>query len=165
MKVLLIGVALLAIVFAVLASKRGKGADGKTEAPKAKAPLTKNEQPMYFRLLEAFPDAVVLAQVSFSALITARAKAVRNRFDRKVADFVLCTRAFEVIAVIELDDRSHKGKEVADKARDSLLTEAGYRVLRYTKTPDIEQIRRDIGQTPILRPPLKGATVGPSDAF
>lgn len=162
---LLVVVVLLVMAFAIFSGKGKRGTGGKTETPRAKALLTKNEQPMYFRLLGAFPDAVVLAQVSFSALITARTKAVRNRFDRKVADFVLCTRAFEVIAVIELDDSSHKGKEAADRARDSLLTEAGYRVLRYTRTPDIEQIRSDIGKTPILRAPLKGATVGPSDAF
>jgi very-short-patch-repair endonuclease len=85
---------------------------------------------MYWRLRETFPDLVVLAQVAFSALITSR-REDRNRYDRKTADFVLCDRALVVVAVIELDDASHAGREGPDKARAALLESAGYRVLRF----------------------------------
>lgn len=102
--------------------------------------LSKNEQPMYFRLCETFPSHVVLAQVAFSALLDARSRATRNTFDRKVADFVLCTKAFEVIAVIELDDSSHQKKAAADVARDELLILAGYQVLRFAKVPDVAEL-------------------------
>jgi very-short-patch-repair endonuclease len=83
---------------------------------------------------------VVLAQVAFSALLDARSRATRNTFDRKVADFVLCTKAFEVIAVIELDDSSHQKKAAADVARDELLILAGYQVLRFAKVPDVAEL-------------------------
>ncbi|MDI1301753.1 MAG: DUF2726 domain-containing protein [bacterium] len=146
MKLLLVFVVFAALAFMALAVRGGKKTKKvAAEQPKARLPLTKNEQPMYFRLVEALPGHVVLAQVAFSALLTARAAAARNRFDRKVADFVVCTGAFEVVAVIELDDKSHKGKEAADAARDEILQGAGYRVLRYSRTPNTEQLRKDLG--------------------
>jgi very-short-patch-repair endonuclease len=107
------------------------------------SPLTKREQAMYFRLRDSLPDFVVLGQVAMSALLTANARAVRNTFDRKVLDFVVCSKAFDVIAVIELDDASHADRATQDSRRDSLLTQAGYRVVRYANVPDADQLRAD----------------------
>lgn len=101
---------------------------------------------MYFRLKEAFPDDVVLAQVSFSALLQSPNQATRNQYNRKMADFVLCTKSFEVIAVVELDDSSHKGREEKDMDRDRLLTNAGYRVKRYKTVPNIETLKTEIAK-------------------
>lgn len=127
----------------LIANKRGKsGASaegGKSkEKPKKKAPLTEREQGMYWRLREVISDRthVVLAQVSFSALLSSRQQATRNTFNRKTADFVVFTKAFEVVAVIELDDASHRGREKEDAERESLLTRAGYRVIRFKNIPD-----------------------------
>ena len=129
---------IVAVVFAVaVPAKKRKSAF----SAKAKKPLTKNEQPMYFRLIEAFPELIVLAQVSFSALMNSTAQASRNKFDRKTADFVLCTKAFDVVAVIELDDASHNGRAKEDGDRDALLTGVGYRVLRFKKTPDVAALQ------------------------
>ncbi|MBC3862195.1 DUF2726 domain-containing protein [Undibacterium jejuense] len=140
----LIALAVLAIL-AIAINNRIKSKSKKTPGDiSKKLPLTKNEQPMYFRLAEALPEYVVLAQVAFSALLQTKNRATRNKFDRKVADFVVCTKAFEVLAIVELDDSSHKGREEQDRARDSLLTNAGYRVARYARTPDVETIKRDI---------------------
>ena len=110
------------------------------------APLTHREQAMCFRLVETFPEHVVLAQVAFSALLTARSRALRNTFDRKVADFVLCSRGFEPLAVIELDDASHKRRETQDRARSDMLQKCGYSVVRYANVPDAKQLRADLGQ-------------------
>jgi very-short-patch-repair endonuclease len=118
----------------------------KLPAAKPKIPLSINEQPMYFRLKEAFPDDVVLAQVSFSALLQSPNQATRNQYNRKMADFVLCTKSFEVIAVVELDDSSHKGREEKDMDRDRLLTNAGYRVKRYKTVPNIETLKTEIAK-------------------
>jgi very-short-patch-repair endonuclease len=115
-----------------------------TALVKAKIPLTKNEQPMFFRLVEAFPDQIVLAQVAFSALVTTKDRATRNTFDRKIADFVICNKAFEVQAIIELDDSSHKGRELQDEKRISPLIQAGYKVLRYKMVPNIETLQKDL---------------------
>ena len=139
-------VAFMAWVFFAKA-KKGAVAAKSSESPRRRQLLSEREQAMHNRLSQALPDLVVLAQVSFSALLTARAYATRNTFDRKTADFVVCDKAFQVLAVIELDDASHKGKADKDAARDAMLAGAGYRVLRYPNIPDIERVRSD------FRPP------------
>lgn len=116
------------------------------EKPKRRRLLTEREEAMHNRLTQALPNAIVLAQVSFGALLSATSRPVRNRFDRKIADFVICNRAFQVVVVIELDDASHRGKEEKDAARDAMLKEAGYRVLRYPNIPDIDKVRSDMRQ-------------------
>lgn len=137
-------IAIVALVaFAIFAKQASKGKAGRGEPPKRKRLMTEREQAMHNRLTQALPDLVVLAQVSFGALLSARAYAVRNTFDRKIADFAVCDKAFQVLAVIELDDASHKGKAEKDNTRDALLTSAGYRVLRYTNIPDIDRVRGD----------------------
>lgn len=130
-------------VGALIASKKLKSEDSggtatKGEKPKKKAALTEREQGMYWRLREVVSERthVVLAQVSFSALISSRQQATRNTFNRKTADFVVFTKAFEVVAVIELDDASHRGREKEDAERARLLTDAGYRVIRFKNIPD-----------------------------
>ena len=68
-----------------------------------------------------------------------------NLFNRKVADFVVLDKQFNVVAIVELDDASHKDKEEKDADRDALIAEAGYRVIRYKRTPDLEQVQKDFG--------------------
>jgi very-short-patch-repair endonuclease len=110
-----------------------------------RAPLTPHEQKMYTQLCSALPGCVVLAQVAFSALLTTRSKPTRNRFDRKVADFVICNKSMAVLAIVELDDASHKGREAIDADRDAMLTKAGYATLRYKSIPPDTQIQSDMG--------------------
>ena len=141
-------IAVIALSFFVWSAKKAAGSaeNGKgksNEPPRRRQLMTEREQAMHNRLTHALPDLVVLAQVSFAALLTARAYATRNTFDRKTADFVVCDKAFQVLAVIELDDASHKGKAAKDDARDAMLTAVGYRVLRYPKIPDIDRVRSD----------------------
>ena len=111
---------------------------------KRKQILTNREQQMFSILSSALPECVVLAQVAFSALVTADGWQSRNRFNRKVADFVLCSKNMNVIAVIELDDRSHMGREHHDRERDAMLKQAGYTTIRYPNIPTTETIRQDI---------------------
>ena len=99
---------------------------------------------MFLRLKEAFPQYHVLAQVAFSALITSEDYKIRQRFNRKVTDFVLLNANLDVIAIIELDDPSHLGKEQEDAERDAMLNEAGYMVLRFTEIPSIRQLHKQL---------------------
>jgi very-short-patch-repair endonuclease len=137
--------ALLAFILAMAAlTAWKKGSRRRTPHKVRKKPvLSQREQGMYFRLSSTFPQHVVLSQVSFSALITSARWETRNQFNRKFADFVLCTKSFQVLAVIELDDSSHKGREVEDEDRDSWLTTAGYRVVRYANIPDTAELLAD----------------------
>ena len=110
----------------------------------AKRVITRYETKMFYRLKEAFPEHHVMAQVAFSALITNEHLKIRSKFNRKVTDFVLLDQELKVIAIIELDDPSHIGKEVEDARRDAMLNEAGYHVYRYTDIPNIKVLRKDI---------------------
>lgn len=135
----------MAVAAAVLVKLKtsGKGAKG-TFTKRTLA--TANEQGMFWRLVECFPmpEHVVLTQVSFGALLQAKEGASRYSFSQKRADFVLLNKSFKVITIIELDDNSHRGKEENDQKRDSMLTAAGYHVLRYSKTPDAAKLTADI---------------------
>ena len=142
MKSLFVLFAILAIAAIALAAHKGK-ASGSSEKPRRKQLLTHREQAMYNRLQQSLPDLHVLPQVAFSALLTATTRSARNTFDRKVADFVVCDASFQVQAVIELDDKSHKGRQQQDARRDKTLTDAGYRVIRYSQVPDIAEVKAD----------------------
>ena len=147
MNTFLFMVVLLAVgvlVFLVVAKKRSaQSTSGFVDKPKARAPLNAREQAMYNRLVQTLPDLVVLPQVSFGALLTARTRAARSTFSRRIADFVVCDRSFKVVAVVELGDKNQKDKARRDPDRDAMLIEAGYRVLRYQRVPDIGRVEAD----------------------
>lgn len=136
---------IVALLVAATCAPRGSRS---TEVPRATWPLTRNEQLMYFRLQGALPELIVLSQVSFGALLAAKSQAVRNTFDRKRADFVVCEKSFKVVAIVELDDSSHDGNEARDAKRDTLLKAAGYRVLRYRGIPNIDRVQGDFALSP-----------------
>lgn len=134
----------IAIAAALLAKLiKGKNREGTFEA---KPITTANEQAMFWRLVTAFPppEYLVFAQVSFGALLKAKGGASRYSFSQKIADFVVTNKGFKVLAIIELDDSSHRGREKQDASRDAMLTQAGYQVLRYSNTPDKDKLQRDI---------------------
>lgn len=151
LKNILFALALVLIVIAAVAIKAMGKASGDIKT-KAKAVLTKNEQAMYWRLRETFPDCVVLAQVAFSALVTS-AREHRNKYSQKVADFVLLDKSTSVLAVIELDDSTHRGREEADARRAALLESAGYRVVRFARVPDGDALRAAIQPAIPAAPP------------
>ena len=141
----LIAIAALILFFAMLATRQA--AESRRPLKLQRKPvMTAREQQMYKLLQTALPECTVLAQVAFSALVTAKGWANRNRFDRKVADFVLCSQQLNVIAIIELDDRSHAGRERHDKERDAMLRLAGYVTLRYANFPSQQALRADVKQ-------------------
>ena len=148
---------LIGIVFVLLILLKGKQR-GDTGAKtlgsiKARRLLSKNEERMFSRLCETFqqPEYFVLTQVAFSALITniGGNRAIRNTFDRKFADFVLCDKSMAVVGVIELDDDTHKGRETEDKARENLLTQVGYVVVRYPQVPEKLRLLADFAPKPL----------------
>lgn len=145
LKALLIPAVILILVRVILVRFLNGGAKAPSEKPTFKPLLTPREQNMFALLVETLPEYAVLAQISFGALLTAKTRAGRNHFDRKIADFAICDKkTAEVLALIELDDASHIGKEAQDAARDDMLTGAGYTVLRYNRVPDADKVRADI---------------------
>ncbi|MEJ2792885.1 DUF2726 domain-containing protein [Iodobacter sp. LRB] len=115
----------------------------------AKNPLTTPEQVLYFRLLKAMPEHIVLAQVQLSSLLGIKKgnnyRAWLNRINRMSADFVVCNKDSSIVAVIELDDASHQrqDRQLADAKKDKALSSAGISVIRWQakNLPDEAAIR------------------------
>lgn len=108
--------------------------------------MTANEREFYQRLLAAFPDCEIWPQVPILALLRPDAKEGSRTFwvafkqiSNMRVDWVI-VRDMEVVAVIELDDRSHDAKR--DARRDQILKSCGYRVIRFqsNKRPEPQQI-------------------------
>ncbi len=154
----IIVVLLLVIVLAVFLVKTKKnGALTTNDTPwpfQAKKPLTEPEQVLYFRLRQALPDQVVLAQVQLSQFLAVRKghnqQSWRNRINRMSADFVVCAKDASVLAVIELDDATHTraDRKLTDAKKDKALAAAGIRLLRWSvkAIPDVASIRSQLLQ-------------------
>jgi Protein of unknown function (DUF2726) len=99
--------------------------------------LTNREQLFYQRLLSVYPNHRIFVQVALSQLIDVdrnhpERESIRARYKQLVADFVLCRSDLGVIAVIELDDRSHErwDRQTADARKARALGDAGLRLVR-----------------------------------
>lgn len=106
--------------------------------------LTEDELKFFSVLQTALPNCLIFPEVSFQALMKVSPsvkwsdrKAIFNTFAMKRADFVVCLPdTLEIVAVIELDDTTHKPAK--DAARDALLSQAGIRVERFWKDANPE---------------------------
>lgn len=104
--------------------------------------MEQREQECFNRLTKSLaPDFLVFPQVAFSQIIDTEGgskfdnEGLRRTMSQKVADFVICKTDLTMIAIIELDDRSHIGKEEKDKQRDSIIRQIGLMPLRIPRTP------------------------------
>jgi len=135
---LLVVVVIVAAVVIVAMKKQLVAAAGDTEWPfYAKRPLSVPEQILYFRLTEALPEHIVLAQVGLSRLLGVKKgnnfQSWNNRINRMSADFVVCAKDSTIVAVVELDDSSHGGadRKIADAKKDKALASAGIKLVRW----------------------------------
>lgn len=105
--------------------------------------MTDNELEFFARLEAALPDCKVFSQVAMSGLLDVALPSnhpaywrARSAFDRKRIDYVVCARGGSpLIAVVELDDRSHDSKRRQDAERDAMLAGAGIRTVRFPSHP------------------------------
>jgi hypothetical protein len=88
----------------------------------AKRLLAPPEHAVYERLRAAFPQHVVLVQVSFDRLLGMRrshgSPAVFQRYARLVADCVICSRELMPLIVVELKNAPH-GSSLRTRAEAS----------------------------------------------
>jgi len=111
--------------------------------------MTKPEQVLYWRLVEALPDHIVLAQVQLSRVLdVAKGENVQswnNRISRQSYDFVICTKDANAVLAIELDDSSHNrpSRREADAKKDRATAAAGLKLVRWNvgEMPDKNAIR------------------------
>lgn len=136
---------LLAGLFAVqLKTAKGKG---RTGAYRRRKFMTDNEEEFFGRLVVALPDHYIFPQVAMSALLDpassdrSTAYGDRLRIAQQRVDYVVCTRRCEVVAVVELDDKTHS--HAKDELRDARLEQAGIRTIRFQarNKPKVEAIR------------------------
>jgi hypothetical protein len=109
--------------------------------------MTANEREFYGRLVAACPGCQIWPQVPILALVRPDAKTGTRAFwlafraiSNTRVDWVIA-RDMEVLAVVELDDRSHDPRK--DARRDQVLRSCGYRVIRFAshRRPTPQQIR------------------------
>jgi very-short-patch-repair endonuclease len=142
--VLLIG---LAVLFYIMRQKQGGSSIGQ-HLYRSKPLLSANEKEFFNRLSQALPDCHILTQVALGALLQPNVRnnnkeyyRARGNFSQKIADYVICNKEMYVLAVVELDDRTHQNDK--DAKRDAMLEQAGYKVIRWDSKnkPTAEQIR------------------------
>ena len=143
----------------VLLAIAGAGKSSSLRIPKYKAQaiLTRNEAEFFQRLRRALPEAYIFPQVAMSALIGPASQGKASLYDfRRIAqkrvDYAVYTRDLKIVAVIELDDRTHNAGR--DAKRDAYLRSAGIRTVRFQSRakPDEGQIRRAIYLIQIDKP-------------
>lgn len=146
---LLVIVIVVVALLAVVKAKSQSGVGDEVWPFYAKKLLSQPEQVLYFRLVQALPDHIVLAQVQLSRLLGVKKgnnyQAWFNRINRMSADFVVCKKDSSIVAVIELDDTTHQkeDRQAADAKKDKALSSADIRVVRWQakSIPDIAAIQ------------------------
>ncbi|WP_199154726.1 DUF2726 domain-containing protein [Chromobacterium sp. ASV23] len=116
---------------------------------KRKTILTEREIECYQRLVKSLsPNFLVFPQVAFSQILDAKGGSYKQNMwlhrtmSQKVADFLICKADLTMVAIIELDDSSHAGKEDKDRQRDSVVRQIGLLPLRLPRTPKQELLDR-----------------------
>jgi hypothetical protein len=153
----------LAATFVAVQLKGTKGT-GRTGAYRRRKFMTDNEEEFFGRLVVALPDHYIFPQVAMSALLETASSDKRNahgdrlRIAQQRVDYVVCTRGCEVVAVVELDDKTHS--RAKDDLRDARLEQAGIRTVRFQarNKPEVEAIR-----AMILGPTMTEAGTAPNE--
>ena len=136
----LIAIVALVVVAALVAAALRRSKDGANEGKWpffAKKPLSPPEQVLYFRLVRALPDQIVLAQVQLSRILGVKKgdnyQSWLNRINQLSADFVVCAKDATVLAVVELDDASHQSerRREADRRKSRAFEAAGLKLIRW----------------------------------
>ena len=138
MQNLIVLAVLAVVVMAVLSPLLEKSGAGEGRV-RRKSLMTQNELDFWRLLRAAAAPLHVGPQVAMGALLDTRGggsaavrRATRNRFDRKIVDFILFDDRGRVQLLVELDDSTHDGTRQVerDRVRDKRTAEAGYPTLR-----------------------------------
>ena len=155
----LIVCAAVAGVLVLKARLAARGGASATQADKfnAKSMLTLNELEFLGRLEAAAPEFRICPQVAMGSLLEPGVPRnqgqaymrLRSMFAQKIVDFVAQNReSGEIVAIIELDDRTHNAAK--DARRDTMLASAGYKTVRWASAakPDVAAIRSALNLAP-----------------
>lgn len=143
-------VVLVVAIFVITPLLKGANQVGTYKARKL---MTDNEAEFFSRLVVALPDHYIFPQVAMTALLEAasgnkkKAHSDRLRIAQQRVDYVVCDRGGNVVAVVELDDRTHSRNK--DKLRDERLQQGRIRTVRFQSKskPDAGALRAAILST------------------
>jgi hypothetical protein len=160
MKIVLAIIFIVVVLLAVVAAQARKG--DRSGKYKRRDLMTENELEFFGRLVAALPGHYIFPQVAMSALLEAasgdkkQAHADRLRIAQQRVDYVVCNKRCEVVAVVELDDKTHS--RARDKVRDGRLEQAGIRSVRFQSR---QKPTADVIRTAILpaAAPISGVVV------
>lgn len=153
MIVLILVLLIFFVIVILVMAKKGKSTKENTSDAlpyfRKKTLLNEKEQILFYRLIEAMPTCYVLAQVRLADIVGIKKCDNRqswlNKIQSKSMDFVICDKAFVVLACIELDGKIHaqENRKKADESKDEALQAAGIPILRIetSKIPSIEEIK------------------------
>jgi very-short-patch-repair endonuclease len=165
---LILLIVIVIAAFIVLKLKLKDGRDDGDWPFYAKKLLSQPEQILYFRLINALPEHIVLAQVQLSRFLGVKKgnniQAWYNRINRMSADFLVCNKDSSVIAAIELDDSSHQksSRQAADIKKNKAIGSAGIPIIRWqTNTlPDEATIQSTIQHSQRMQPMTNRSSSG-----
>lgn len=137
----ILGFAFLALIvlaaLAVIAGKNAKKTKEKNEYQyKKRQLLSDNEKKVYQQLIDALPGYLVFTQVELSRCIEAEGPSHKTIIGKSL-DFVICNQDFDIIAGIEIDDKSHakRKRQTADARKNQAMEAAGINLIRWPATP------------------------------
>lgn len=105
-----------------------------------KRPLSEPEQITYYRLMDAMrytDNLIILSQVPLSRFLGVKKgnnhQEMFNRINRMSVDFLVVRKDFTVLAIIELDDGTHRQPDriKADIKKNAVLDSANAKVIRW----------------------------------
>lgn len=147
--IVIVVIAVFVVLVMLKSSSNDSDKDRKLPEFYRKSLLSEIEQILYHRLVKAFPDKLILAQVQVSQIVRIQKgplwQSWFNKISRKSVDFLICQKDFSIIAAIELDDSSHDTEErkAKDADKDTALKRAGIRIIRCRtrQLPDLREIQ------------------------
>ncbi len=135
MKAIIVLTVLTLIILAVITvlTREKQAAQQKRREYIKKKPLSNHEQVLYWRLVGALPDHMVLAQVSLGRCLGTKDSGGLDSMTSKNLDFVVCDKASDVVAVIEIDTKNYSSKIVSkeDEIKYKALKKAGIDIIRW----------------------------------
>ena len=169
----LVGIVGIALIIITLIKKTHNKSDTETLAIEDKdlevlkqvqfkpKPIMTNAELKFFHILTvALHDCYVFPQVATHSILSCyhqnhsyKTKAF-NKFKSTSIDYVICDKSFNILAVIELDDKTHEHKKDKDDIRDAMLCRAGYQIHRFN-CKKIGELTPALIRNTILNEPLQ----------
>jgi hypothetical protein len=143
---------LLFLIALVIALKKPKSTTSKGFSYAPKRVMTKTEQTLFLRLIDALPEHFILAQVQMSSFLYDTGKkggwAALNQIRMKSVDFLVIRKDAYIIAAIELQDATHEREDRAesDKFKKEALATANVPLVEFhaRNLPSTDEIREKI---------------------